>query len=537
MSRIRHRSRRAALLLLLGSWAGALAACGGARGILNEQDPFAWATLRPDQWIEVRDGPLTIYSNAPPARVRELVADLSLLRAVVARLTDLITANERPSARVFVFASPLGFRHFQPTPTTAAYFVSLPQGSTIVTTAGLPGSARVRNRVMWMSGFSQEEALQRLYHEYVHLSLRGVRPLIYPPWYDEGIAELFSTVRLRDGVVQVGAVPSRPNPLPLSATDLLTVRAYQDFSAERIDSFYAQSRGLVHMLVGGHRIGLPDRRAALTRYLELVNEGVAEREACRLAFGVEPDRLGEELAAFLEGERVPQWHLDPSLLETTTADAERRLSIGESLALLGELAAEVLGIESETAGRLLRAAAERDPENATVLAWLALRSGVDGRLAETGDYLARVEAAGGGPGADRVVARLLLHRATESGATESGARGALVERALLRLRRSLEAEPGSIESLALLGNAYVLSDRDPTPGIEALERVRVAVPSSTAVHLVLAELYRRAGRWEPARESVDRVLQWSGSPAELDAARTLSAAIAVRSSGPLPAVR
>jgi tetratricopeptide (TPR) repeat protein len=75
--------------------------------------------------------------------------------------------------------------------------------------------------------------------------------------------------------------------------------------------------------------------------------------------------------------------------------------------------------------------------------------------------------------------------------------------------RALEAKsPGEVECLWLLGAALLAQDKV-TPAIETLERVLAARPDFDSARVDLARAHRRAGKVEPAREEVRRVLKTS----------------------------
>lgn len=523
-----------ACLVLLST---AISACALGPSILNEEDRTAESLLRPDEWIEVRDGALTIYSNAPEDDVLGMVEDLSLLRGVLRRVTNFERVDDPPPGRVVLLRGPLSYRYFQPSPGTAAYFAQLSRGQTIVSNAGLEERIRIPGTTRYATAYSsswQPAARRLLYHEYVHLMLRNSRALTYPPWYDEGIAEMLSTVRTREGNVEVGIVARRREPVPMSMLQVLETRNYWTLPEEQRETFYARSWGLVHMLAAGHVVGLPDRRAAIQRYLVLLNEGRSVEDASLEAFDVGPPALGSQLDEYLRSDRIPYLKIPVGEFEVRRRPPPtRKLSRSEALLMMAEVSSHVFGVDAARTDRMLRAAEAADPEDPRVAAWRALSLGVGGRAAESAVQLARADiASDGDPEVDRVLARLLLHQAEAAETPES--REALVQMAQRRLRGALAAEPDSFEGLMLLGFGHVLSATDPAPGIDALERAREQVPSSTTAHLYLAELYRRSAMWLRARERVEVVLQWSGVEEELAMAGEISRAIAQRRSGTDP---
>ena len=91
-------------------------------------------------------------------------------------------------------------------------------------------------------------------HEYVHLLLRysGLRA---PLWWQEGIAEFYSTLRVLGGEAEIGAANELRTNVPPAQTVARShfpfetgkdSPLYQD--SEKADSYYAQCWLLVHML-------------------------------------------------------------------------------------------------------------------------------------------------------------------------------------------------------------------------------------------------------------------------------------------------
>jgi tetratricopeptide (TPR) repeat protein len=116
--------------------------------------------------------------------------------------------------------------------------------------------------VIAMYGRSTQTTQRVIYHEATHWYF-SASETEYPLWFMEGIAELFSTFSLSDGVAQWGTLSNRDfrlNWAPLqSLQDFLHVTKDQ---AIDIDTYYPQARGFMHYLMfadgGEHRKTLDD---------------------------------------------------------------------------------------------------------------------------------------------------------------------------------------------------------------------------------------------------------------------------------------
>ena len=108
-------------------------------------------------------------------------------------------------------------------------------------------------------------------HEYVHLVVRH-SGLKLPVWFNEGIADVYSTMRVRDGKIVVGASPkdrtyslTTGKWLRLTALAAVDSRSPEYNEQNRATVFYAQSWLLVHMLMLGE--GYADKFDAFVKRL------------------------------------------------------------------------------------------------------------------------------------------------------------------------------------------------------------------------------------------------------------------------------
>jgi tetratricopeptide (TPR) repeat protein len=188
--------------------------------------------------------------------------------------------------RVIAFASEADYIPFRPSPISAGFYQSGPEGDWIVFPAG--AGERV------------------VLHEYTHLLLnRGVAGL--PQWLEEGLAEFFSTAHVvtsKSGsrVVRLGRpIEEHLRNLrllePLTAKELLQVRKQSIHYADAVQAsrFYATSWALVHMLYLK-----PVYAQHMPEFVSAVDAASVPVEiAFRDAFGVTLDKALDEMRVYL----------------------------------------------------------------------------------------------------------------------------------------------------------------------------------------------------------------------------------------------
>jgi hypothetical protein len=126
-------------------------------------------------WIEVRTPHFVIVSAIPEERTVNLARDLENFRAAVQIITNIGRFEERIPTTVYVLphgVEALGFKG-----DIAGYFRAEMRANYAA--------------VIPVTGAPLDDTLK---HEYVHFLLHNRDALAYPPWFDEGFAELMATL-------------------------------------------------------------------------------------------------------------------------------------------------------------------------------------------------------------------------------------------------------------------------------------------------------------------------------------------------------
>lgn len=256
-------------------------------------------------WVEVRSSHFRVVSDAGEGEARRVASELEKIRSVY----QLVVGPEvEPVDPILVFASAdvEGFEALLPAKWReegrtrwAGLFLEAPSGYTLLLRLDLRGDLRFRT----------------VYHEYFHsLTRRNIGPL--PPWLNEGLADYWATIDIRDEEILVGrpdydylALLKRKALLPLETLFAAGNDSPHYRREETMTLFYAQSWALTHFLQSDER-----RRRELTAYVSRLGGGADALQAARETFG-DLDDLGNELRKYVRSRRFHGARLATPVLE------------------------------------------------------------------------------------------------------------------------------------------------------------------------------------------------------------------------------
>jgi tetratricopeptide (TPR) repeat protein len=255
-----------------------LATMTAVASIAAELDPVG-VKLLAQPWFELRSAHFNTFSCGPQPEAAKVAARLEQFREAYASLAG---AGAVASPPIVVVAFPTHssmlpyLPQFQGKPMSlAAYFHHDSDENLIVLSLSETGN----------------DTMQTIFHEYTHLLLRHNDPF-WPPWLEEGMAEVYSTFQplQGQGLVRIGG--PLPHHLELLANEqwlplaeLFAVShsspTYNEKSRQGI--FYAESWLLTHYLMLGDNEVLKSRFGKMT---PLLRAGEAPGKAFTDALGV-----------------------------------------------------------------------------------------------------------------------------------------------------------------------------------------------------------------------------------------------------------
>ncbi len=349
-----------------------------------------------------------------------------------------------------------------------------------------------------------------VFHEYTHFIQRASRPMVLPPWFVEGYAELFSSFRIsRDRVVTLGDLPGRLT-VSIGPDDWIPVErllAVQNGDAEYATEklkpqFYGEAWALVHMLVFDDKA----LRTPTYRYLQGMDLGLSEPEAFKNAFPFDKPGLDQALRLLLHRDvfHVLKWKLPAALpvdREPITRVPEAQAD-AEFARLLFRLNRPKDAVRLPIAAALTEA--PTDPGIRALAARIAAHSGDP--TVDVGDLATLFAKGGVGDEEQRTDVAAALATATSPAGS--------LQQAVAVLDDLVHTDRPPIEAMLLWVDAGARAGVEPVRLREVLERATVRVPHNTMVLGHLARLSRMLHDKARARDYYTRIMLVSANPAE-----------------------
>jgi len=284
-------------------------------------------------WSGVRSKNFYLIGEAGERELRRAALSLEQFRAVFTALFPKARMSSTVPTRVIVFRNSRDFKPFMP----------LYEGKT-TEVGGYFQPGEDVNYIALTAELRQRYPYATVFHEYVH-SLTSENSRALPTWFNEGLAEYYSTFDVTDGGKKFWLGKAIENHVLL-----LRLRQFlpldQLFRVDRRSSiyhekgkqgiFYAQSWALVHYLMLGDK---ERRKPQLIRFLGLLNENIAPAEAFRAAFQTDYNTIENELRTYIFRNTYPaqtytveeKIEVDSAIETVPVSDAEGQYYLGDLL--------------------------------------------------------------------------------------------------------------------------------------------------------------------------------------------------------------
>lgn len=452
------------------AFAAVLAACLSARA--------------EERWIRIESPHFELYTDSGAASAREALKRFEQIRHVFVTRAQGRQLTPLP-VRIFMFKSEANFRPYQVHPDIAGYYQAGNDRDYIAMQANGPDLYRV------------------VFHEYVHLLLRHAGWNV-PVWFNEGTAEVYSTIEMSSSEVRIGElIPAHLATLRterlLDLPTLLAVDHRSPHYNERGKSgtFYAQSWALTHMLNFS-----PEYQPGLPNFLEMLLTGEDPSRAFQQAFGKTIQQVTADLSSYFRQDRFAGVRFKTPRFESVGKMAGQPVEPVDAGLLLVDLLLAV-SKEREADGRLEKIA-EQYPDNPAVQASLgdmALRHGNDDLARQRYE---RAMQAGNRSGRLRydygMLLRELKHPDTE---------------VIARMQEAVELDPQLFDAFFYLGYLHLSAKRYPE-AVRYFSRATELQPYSVAVWEYLALCHHHAGERDRARAAAVKARRNASSAEDID---------------------
>jgi predicted Zn-dependent protease len=475
-----------------------------------------------DTWTSVRSQNFLLVGNASEKEIRQVATRLEQFRDVFKRLFAKLNFNTPVPTTVVVFKNDGAYKPFKPVvdgkvSEVAGYFQSGEDVNYITLTPEHRGA---------------ENPYSTIYHEYTHLLVNNSSgPGAAPAWFNEGLAEYYSTFAVEDDrKVHLGRLIEHhilrlreQKMMPLSQLFAVTHYSLERNKHNVRSLFYAQSWALMHYLILGND---GKRLPQLGEFLSLTKKGVPTDEAFRHAFQTDTAAMEKELQKYVQANtfmsRVTTF---PQKLEFDSQMTAAPLTEAQADAYLGDL---LLHIDrpDDAAVRLQRTL-DLDPANVMARASLGMARLRQKRDAEAVVQLREAVAAGATNYLAHYYLAYALSRAGvgEDGYMPDGYPAETAAEMRASLRKAISLRPDFPESYYLLAWVHLVTGEGVAEGVQLIRQAVALAPGNQHYALVLAQLYLRQEKFEEARRTAELLAREGTDPGLRATAQSVVASI------------
>ena len=449
--------------------------------------------LAKDNWISVRTKNFFMVGNDSEKEIRAVGLKLEQFREVFTRLFPNMVFSTPVPTTVVVFKSHSSYAPFKPQPNTAGYFQPGRDVNYITLTTEVNGN---------------EDAFQVIFHEYTHLLVNNTFKNA-PLWFNEGLAEYYSTFKITDDRKVALGTPLGNHVYLLRESKMLPLRTLFEVDhksphyneSKKRGIFYAQSWALMHYLL----IGKTGFVAPLTKFLELQNQNVPLEQAFQQSFGMPFETMEKDLRNYVKQDRynVLNGHFEKKLELDTNAQA-MPLSEAEAQAYLGDL---MLHSHRKDAYTYLEKAIKLDPNLGMAHASLGMAFFREGKVNEARASLERAVSLNSQNYLAHYYYAFTLSRQSEEGAPVSTYTPEVAAKIRQHLQKAIALRPDFLESYNLLAFVSLVSGENLPEAIASLKEALKASPGRNDFSFTLAQLYARIGEYKTSREMLEQLVK------------------------------
>ncbi len=455
-----------------------------------------------DNWVSVRSKNFFLIGNANEKEIRQVATRLEQFREVFSRLFSGANFTSPVPTTVIVFKNDKSYAPFKPNPNLAGYFQ--------------PGQD-VNYITLTTETRAEQYPFNVIFHEYTHLLVNNTSGNV-PTWFNEGLAEYYSTSTVTDDQKFALGNPISNHVFLLRDKKMLPLRTlfqvdhkspyYNERDKQSV--FYAQSWALVHYLILGKS---GQRVTQIGKFLDLLSENVPMEKAFQQAFEMSFEQLEKELREYIRNDRYPimSGHFERKIGTDTEMHAVP-ISEAEAQAYLGDL---LLHSNRADAEGYLKKALELDPNLAMAHASLGMLRVREGKAAEARQNLERAVAASSQNYLIHYYYAYALSREGSGGAeTVTAFAPQNIEKMREHLKKAIEMRPDFPESYSLLAFVNLVSGSDLDESVQMLKRALTTSPGRNDLVFMLAQVYMRKADYKIARELLQKLSE-NNSDAEL----------------------
>jgi tetratricopeptide (TPR) repeat protein len=288
-----------------------------------------WATSataaepRIGKYVKYDAGEYVIVTSRSSSQARRIIEDLASFRGTLERVLGK-RAIKNTAPTIIVISSTTDWRNWlQPRQNVGGFFQR----------------GRFSNYMAMNGDWPLEETLHIAFHEFTHYYLASQFAGEYPPWFNEGMAELMGYVKFDKGQailrIPMAQVSEARDSDWISFDRLIRVRQSDpEYQSHKLGpAFYAQSWLTVHYgMVENREFG-----KQIFEYLMQLNTLVPQEEAARKIFGADLSGIDNQLRTYARSKTMMSGAVSLGDMPPVTLAEGVPLSDADTLEILADL--------------------------------------------------------------------------------------------------------------------------------------------------------------------------------------------------------
>jgi Protein of unknown function (DUF1570) len=242
---------------------------------------FTVQIVAKDTWVNVRSKNFFLIGNASEKDIRGVATKLEQFRETFRLLFPKVNFSQSIQTNVVVFKNSSSYKPFKP---------KRADGKPDDGIAGYFQSGEDVNYITLSTEGEKKETYETIFHEYVHFLVdTNFGRSEIPPWFNEGLAEYYSTFSIEDNQkIILGDIQSNHLNL-LQQNQLIPLKTFFEIDNYSLHQngnhsrsiFYAQAWALIHYLIQGNKGA---NNEGMNKFLALIINKVEPEKAFQQAF-------------------------------------------------------------------------------------------------------------------------------------------------------------------------------------------------------------------------------------------------------------
>jgi tetratricopeptide (TPR) repeat protein len=425
----------------------------------------------------------TIYTTRSGSQARNYANELAKFRATLEKLLGKRAVSSHMPTHLVILGRSAWEKYLQPRQNVAGWFQ--------------PG--RFANYIVMNGEAEGIDGLHLIFHEYTHYYLSSQFAGEYPPWFNEGLAELMGYSKFDKGMAivlipQQQVFATREGPwIPFERLIRVDQTSPEYISHKLADNFYAQSWLTLHY-------GLIENRAfgkQMMEYINLLNRLVPREEAARQAFG-DLNAIDAQLRKHSRNSNMHSGGVNLDSVAEIELPAGKPMGDIDALALVAELMLETR-TQPDRIRPVVESIARREPDSARPSILAARLALLDEKDAEFDAATARAESQlkPGDFHSRRELGSVLLESAQDfrPGSTRTTAQSEKdLQRALRWFGEVIQQDKQDVEALWGFGAAATQLNSHLDVAEQALVTAYQRMPANANISVSLANLKSRQNK-------------------------------------------